>query len=300
MQIELIETFLDLCETKSFNQTADRLNITQSTVSGRIKSLEQTIGRRLFRRSRSGTSLTVDGLRFEPHARSLRHSWNTALQATRNSGPSGVSMRIGLQHDLVGLGFDRLIADCRAAMPDTAFYFEGDYSSQMCADLARGTQDLAVLYSPQTHPDIFCEAVAETHYVMVSTRFQNRTEIAPDSYILGNFAPAFALTHATLLPELSAVPLSVGQNAAMLDLLMSMNATGYVLAHSAKALVDAGHCTLVQGAPRITQPVYAGVNLRNRHRTPYKRLQKILRSHFSGWGADASLKDTVARTVQKG
>ncbi len=33
MQIELIETFLDLMETGSFNRTADRLGVTQSTVS---------------------------------------------------------------------------------------------------------------------------------------------------------------------------------------------------------------------------------------------------------------------------
>ena len=39
MQIELIDTFLDLCETRSFNRSAERLGITQSTVSGRIRSL---------------------------------------------------------------------------------------------------------------------------------------------------------------------------------------------------------------------------------------------------------------------
>ncbi|MGR3711069.1 MAG: LysR family transcriptional regulator, partial [Alterinioella nitratireducens] len=38
MQIELVETFLDLCDTRSFNRTADRLGVTQSTVSGRIRS----------------------------------------------------------------------------------------------------------------------------------------------------------------------------------------------------------------------------------------------------------------------
>ena len=48
MQIELIDTFLDLCETKSFNQTAERLGVTQSTVSGRVKTLEASVGVRLF------------------------------------------------------------------------------------------------------------------------------------------------------------------------------------------------------------------------------------------------------------
>ncbi len=62
MQIELIETFLDLCDTRSFNRTADRMGVTQSTVSGRIKTLEKTLGHRLFIRSRAGTELTTEGL----------------------------------------------------------------------------------------------------------------------------------------------------------------------------------------------------------------------------------------------
>jgi len=40
MQIEHLETFLDLMETNSFNRTAERLNLTQSTVSGRIQALD--------------------------------------------------------------------------------------------------------------------------------------------------------------------------------------------------------------------------------------------------------------------
>ena len=56
MQIDLVETFLDLCETRSFNRTAERLGLTQSTVSGRVKALEAALDVRLFTRSRAGTN----------------------------------------------------------------------------------------------------------------------------------------------------------------------------------------------------------------------------------------------------
>ncbi len=56
MQIEWIETFLDLLDTRSFNKSAERLNITQSTVSARINALETEIGKKLFSRSRAGTN----------------------------------------------------------------------------------------------------------------------------------------------------------------------------------------------------------------------------------------------------
>ena len=81
MQPDLVDTFLDLLETRSFHRTAERLGLTQSTVSARVQALERELGARLFTRSRAGTDLTPEGRRFEPHARSLRHAWGEARRS---------------------------------------------------------------------------------------------------------------------------------------------------------------------------------------------------------------------------
>lgn len=291
MQIELIETFLDLCETKSFNQTAERLSVTQSTVSGRIKSLERVVGVRLFQRSRSGTSLTTQGLRFEPHARSLRHDWVTALNATQDTALAGVTMRIGLQHDLVSVDINRLIREFRGVLPNTVFLFEADYSGQMCSDLISGAQDIAVLFSPRNLPDLYFETLGEVSYVMVSTETAQLSDVSKESYILANYAPAFAHAHAALLPDLVHVSLSIGQNAAMVDLLTSLSGTAYVLKHSAEALIAAGTCFLVKDAPVITQPVFAGLNVRNRHRAAYRKLVSILHQQYATPNIERRIRD---------
>jgi DNA-binding transcriptional LysR family regulator len=57
MQTEVIDTFLDLIETRSFHRTAERLQVKQSTISARIAALEATLDSRLFTRSRAGTDL---------------------------------------------------------------------------------------------------------------------------------------------------------------------------------------------------------------------------------------------------
>lgn len=280
MQIELIDTFLDLCETKSFNRTAERMGITQSTVSGRVRSLETTVGAKLFLRSRAGTSLTTDGLRFAPHARSLKHSWVTALNATKDTALGGVTMRIGMQHDLVSVDIRKLIAEFRNVFPQTAFLFEADYSGQMCADLVSGAQDIAVLYTPQMQPDLHFESLGEVSYVMVSTDVEKLDNVDPESYIFANYAPAFARSHEVLLPQLNHVGLSIGQNAAMVDLLTSLTGTAFVLQHSATKLVSAGVCQIVSDAPVIKQPVFVGINMRNRHRPAYRRLMRILAAQY--------------------
>jgi len=280
MQMELIDTFLDLCETKSFNQTAERLGVTQSTISGRVKSLETAVGVRLFQRSRSGTSLTTQGLRFEPHARSLRHDWVTALNATRDKALAGVTVRIGLQHDLIGIDIKQLIGRLRDILSDTAFLFEADYSGQMCADLISGQQDIAILYSPHIQPDLYFETLGDVRYVMVSTDAQCLKEIDRQTYILANYSATFAHAHAALLPAFTHVSLSIGQNAAMVDLLTSLSGSAYVLEHSARALVKAGVCHHVQDAPVITQPVFVGLNVRNRHRAAYHKMIKTLHAQY--------------------
>ncbi len=295
MQIELIETFLDLCETRSFNQTAERLGVTQSTVSGRIKALEAVMGVRLFQRSRSGTALTTEGLRFEPHARSLRHDWVTALNATRDTSIAGVTMRIGLQHDLVGVDINRLIGQFRDVLPDTAFLFEADYSGQMCTDLISGAQDIAVLYSPKSMPDLYFETLGEVSYVMVSTGVCRLADVDKASYILANYSPAFAHAHAALLPDFTHVSLSIGQNAAMVDLLTSLTGSAYVLRHSAEALVSAGSCMRVEDAPVIAQPVFVGLNLRNRHRAAYRKLVSILHQQYAAPAGPRRPRDRTTR-----
>ncbi|PSQ93868.1 MAG: hypothetical protein BRD57_01310, partial [Proteobacteria bacterium SW_6_67_9] len=55
----MLDTFLDLLETRNFHDTAANLEVTQSTVSARIRALEQALGARLFVRGRGGgTELT--------------------------------------------------------------------------------------------------------------------------------------------------------------------------------------------------------------------------------------------------
>jgi DNA-binding transcriptional LysR family regulator len=102
MNIEQIETFLDLCDTRSFNQTAERLGVTQSTISGRVRALETALNCRLLERSRAGTALTTEGLRFEPHARAMRLAWRDGVQDARGAGSAARTARIGIQHDLLG------------------------------------------------------------------------------------------------------------------------------------------------------------------------------------------------------
>lgn len=280
MQIDQIETFLDLLDTSSFNRTADRLDITQSTVSGRIKALEKALGERLFERSRSGTQPTTAALRLEPHARVLRRAWADAQADVRPYG-AAVMLRIGIQHDLLDNHAGDWLSALRSALPECGFYVDGDYSRQMCRDLENGALDLGVVFTPRPSPDLYFESMGEIPYRMISTNARTLAQVKALDYILPNYAPAFAQTHASLLPGLSEGTVSSGQAAAVRGLLVALHGTTYLPSEMADALIT--DCTVhpVEDAPTIAQPVFVAMHLRNRHRAGYRRMAKVLRGRLA-------------------
>ena len=76
MDIERLKIFLDAAQTLSFSETAQRLHVTQPTVSKYIRDLEQALGVRLFERSKAGLRITEAGIVLLSWARRLLHDVN--------------------------------------------------------------------------------------------------------------------------------------------------------------------------------------------------------------------------------
>ena len=276
MQIDLIDTFLDLVETRSFNRSADRLGVTQSTISARVKALETALESRLFNRSRAGTDLTTEGLRFETHARRLRQEWTAAQRSVAPSGEAALTLRLGIQNDLAAVYLGPMTAEFRRALPQTAFYIESDYSTQMCSDLISGALDFAVMFTPKPHPDLYFQSVGELTYLLISSDTDARAQIRPEGMIFAHFSPAFEHAHRDALPEWAGAPLSVGQSTAVASLLTALGGAGYVMEEQARVMVAGGRFRRVTDAPALTQPVYVAMHLRARTARLHRRLTQLV------------------------
>ena len=280
MQIDLLDTFLDLIATRSFHRTADRLGVTQSTVSGRVQALETALGARLFTRSRAGTDLTTEGLKFEPFARSLSREWTESLRAVQSTGASALNLRLGMQHDLAASHIGDWVSEFRKTLPDTAFYIELDYSIQMCLDIARGALDFGVIFTPRPTPDLHFETVGELRYRLISTETDRRAGLRLESYISAEYSPAFALLHRQMLPDFAETPIASGQNAAVAGLLSTLGGSAFVLEETAAQMVDEGRARSVTDVPALPQPVYTAVHIRNRPSHVHRRLMAIVRARL--------------------
>jgi DNA-binding transcriptional LysR family regulator len=78
MTLTALQTFLAIVDTGSLVKASQRLNVTQSTVTARLKTLEEALGQQLLVRHKSGTTLTPAGTKLLRYARIMTGLWRQA------------------------------------------------------------------------------------------------------------------------------------------------------------------------------------------------------------------------------
>src|SRR5690606_36000154 len=157
MDTELARTFLSVIAAGNFVKAAERLFVTQSTVSARIQSLEQQLGCRLFERNKGSASLTPAGRRFQKHATALLRTVERARQDAGIAQNFRASLTLGGR---IGVWENLLLpylTALRTTNPEIAIRAEIGFEEDLMQGLVEGRVDIAVLYSPQSRPGLIVE-----------------------------------------------------------------------------------------------------------------------------------------------
>lgn len=279
MNAQLLLTFLDVLETRNFNRTSERLNITQSSVSARIRQLEHELGARLFERGRGGADPTPAGRRFEAQCQSILAIWGQAIQDAAIGANYEGALRISVQHSLFRSLLVPWAKDLRFTMPSAILHFELDYSIQILRDISAGSIDLGIVYAPQYLPDLSVENIGAERYVMISTRTSRLDDVRPDEYIRAGYTLGFDKQHDALLPHLTRPPLSAGCEDLAVGLLTLFGGSVYVARFVAEAIIeDRSDIMLVKDAPPIFQPIFSVVHFRKRNVPNVQRALSLLKT----------------------
>ena len=167
MDIDQIKTFLAVAAHGSFLEAAERVHVTQSTVSARIQNLEQGLGARLFVRNRSGASLTPAGQRFLRHAKTLLLTFEQACHDVGLPSRFRASLTIGARIALWDAFLPRWAGRMRAAAPDISLNTEIGFEEDLMRRIIDGTMDLALMYSPQQGAGIQVEHLFDETLILV-------------------------------------------------------------------------------------------------------------------------------------
>src|SRR5699024_4745663 len=85
MNIRHVISFIYVCRFKSFNKAAEKLFITQPSLSSRIKSLEKELDVKLLNRNNRYVEITTEGEIFLPYAKQIFNSYLKAKASLSNS-----------------------------------------------------------------------------------------------------------------------------------------------------------------------------------------------------------------------
>ena len=255
MNIDLARTFLEIVETGNFNKAAERLSVTQSTVSMRIKALEDELGRPLFVRSKAGTELTAAGVQFRRYATMMVRVWEQARQEIALPPGFKTVLNVGGQFSL----WDRLLVQwipwMRTALPEVALRAEVGLSDGLMRQLAEGLLDIGVMYSPQSRPGLHIEKLLEERLVMASTQ-RRGVDDWDDDYVLVDWGPEFRVGHGQAFPDLKTPAVSVGLGSLGLQYILATGGTGYFPMRVIRGLLASGRLFQVAGAPEFRRPAW--------------------------------------------
>jgi LysR family transcriptional regulator, flagellar master operon regulator len=256
MDINLAKTFLAVAEAGSFVDAADRLHITQSTVSARIKALEDQVGKAMFDRSKAGATLTPAGQQFHKHALALVRVWEHARLEVALSEEHRDHLSVGGQASLWDGFLLRWLAWMRENIPDIAVTAATGSSGGLMDQLLEGTLDLAVMYRPARRPGLVIEHLFDEELVLV-TSGDGRGRRAMLDYVFVNWGPEFEADHALAFPNLRHPGLSLDLGTLGVSYLLSTRGSGYFPMRVARAHIDSGELQMVRRAPRFVYPAYA-------------------------------------------
>ncbi|WP_156330227.1 LysR family transcriptional regulator, partial [Bosea vaviloviae] len=111
VELQKMQWAITVSQFRSLRQAAEKLNVRQSTLSRRMRDLEQEVGATLFERTNGGTRLTPAGQEFLETARRIIEETAdlplvchpAAIRASAGFTPCGVGLATGDRRSWSGL-----------------------------------------------------------------------------------------------------------------------------------------------------------------------------------------------------
>lgn len=255
MDIQLAKTFLEIVNAGNFVRAAERLNITQTTVSARVRVLETHLGRRLFVRNKSGATLTAAGEQFLRYAPTVVQIWQRACQQVAIPSNRRALLALGGELSLWNPLLLNWLLKMKAVAPDIALRTEVNVSNELMRQVAAGVLDIAVMYRPQNLPGMKVEQLLKEKLVLVTT--DERGRLNESDYVFVDWGSRFASRHDMSFPDLKNPSLFVDLGPLGLTYILRAGGAGYFRSRTARPYLRTGQLRLVSRAPEFFYPVYA-------------------------------------------
>lgn len=229
MDTGLLKAFLEVQRTRHFGRAAANLFLSQSTVSARIRQLEEELGTHLFIRQRKHIELTPAGRKFLAFAENMINTWNRAQQEI--SVPEGMQslLAIAALPSLWDAFLEDWLRQLPTLLPELALRADAGDTDSLLRQLQEGTLDLALLFDPPETARFQLRELAPLPLVLVSTQAGQASHKAlRTGYVLVDWGTSFAGLHARRFPDLPAPRLRVSVGRLALGYILENGGAAYL------------------------------------------------------------------------
>ncbi len=250
MDIQLAKTFLEIMSAGSFQQAAIRLHVTQTTVTARVKNLEEALGCRLFVRNRAGASLTEEGERFVEHAKNLVLTWQRAKLDLSKSSTVMPGLVIGVENSLWNPLLVETINQLQSYEQRIAIDARVDNEALLIEQLDQGLVDAVLVHKPHYRSHFVVELLVEEKLIHV----QSSAESRPNLFI--DWGEDFKQQYDAVLPHPRQTGFRTNLGPLALKVMLSQGGNGYFRTRVVQRYLASGALERVSGAPEFSYPVY--------------------------------------------
>jgi LysR family transcriptional regulator, cyn operon transcriptional activator len=168
LEIRHLRYFLAVAEAGSFTRAADRLGLSQPSVSQQMRDLEAALRVPLFQRRGRRILLTPPGLIFQEHARAILHQLETFLQEL-NSEPGQLrgALRLGVIPVLNVALVPHLIGLFGANHPGISVTVEEISSTEIETGLEEGRMDVGLGFVTRHSPNLRYERLCQDKFAVI-------------------------------------------------------------------------------------------------------------------------------------
>jgi DNA-binding transcriptional LysR family regulator len=146
LTIDLLKSFVAIAHSGSLSQAAERMRVSQSTLTRQVQSLEQEIGGRLFERNHRGVALTAGGQLLFSRVTPLLEQFDAAIgDARKLARGQSSSLRIGYLLSAATEYLNPALAILRSSHPDVKVKLIDLSPGEQIAALGRGDLDVALV-----------------------------------------------------------------------------------------------------------------------------------------------------------
>lgn len=148
----LLRSFVAIADTGSFTQAAERLNMTQSTISQQLARLEEAVGRGLIDRVARPVRATASGERLLGYARRILTLQQEAETMLGDSAGTA-SIRIGVPDDIVTGNMAQVFAGVTRQHREVRLDVVAGLSRELTRRYRAGEFDIVIVKEPSASSD---------------------------------------------------------------------------------------------------------------------------------------------------